>query len=197
MERHDGFRGVVLALTDGWATLLTPDGAFRRVRARPAWQVGDDVLVAAEVAPLRHAAPWLGSAVAAVAAAAVTFAVMTSLAANRVVLDVKVFGDHPATLAVNASGQVLTVTSEGKTALPVRLTKGEPLGAAIEALAPAEAATPGGASLAAVFVSVYAPKGAHPSSTTLRDADMALEEAGVTAMSALTTNMTTTAGADK
>ncbi len=178
MPRRDSARGVVLAVSGGWATLMSPDGEFRRVRARPAWRVGDDVLVATEATALRRAAPWLGSAGAAIAAAAVTFGVMSTLAANRTVLYVEINGSHPAKLAVNADGEVLSALSEGSGPLPVVVRRGESLSKAVEALARAEATTPGGTMVAGVVVDFYAPKGSHASASVSRAVELAASAAG-------------------
>jgi hypothetical protein len=169
-------RGVVLALSDGWATLMSPDGSFRRVHARPAWRVGDDVLVPSEVSRLRRSAPWLGSAAAAVAAAAVTFGVMSSLAANRPVLDVEISGGHTVTLAANADGQVLTFSSD----LPVPVHRGESLATAVEEVARAEGTTPAGDE-GGTLVVFYAPKNGKPAANlgrTLHSAEVAAGLAG-------------------
>ncbi len=188
MLRDDGTRGVVLAMSGGWATIMSPDGSFRQVRSRPAWRVGDDVLVVAAVTPLRRAAPWLGAWAAAVAAAAVTFGVMSSLAASRTVLYVDIEGSRPVTLAVNAQGDVLSAVWR-RGALPVKVRRGEGLQAAVEALALAEAKTPGGVMTASattptgVFVTFYAPKGSQPAASFGRAVEAAAVAAHATLLS--------------
>lgn len=183
MRRPESARAVVLAVEGGWATVMSPDGAFRRVRARPAWRVGDDVLAVEEVSGVRRAMPWLGSAGAAVAAAAVTFGVMSTLAANRTVLYVNIVGSHPATLAVNANGQVLDASADGKGALPVAIRRGEPLVTAVETLARAEAKTVAGVSEpGTVVISFYAPKGATPPAAVSRTVQMAASATGAMAV---------------
>lgn len=186
MFRRESTRAVVLAVNGDWATLMSPDGAFRRVRARSAWRVGDDVLVASETTALRRAAPWLGSVGAAVAAAAVTFGVMSTLAANRTVLYVEINGSHPARLAVNANGLVLSALSENNGPLPVRVRRGEPLAKAVGALARAEAATAGGFAEGGVLVDFYAPKGSHPSANIANTVEMAASAAGAVVIPAVT-----------
>ena len=159
MGRREMGRGVVMSLNEGWAIVMSPDGAFRRVRARPAWRVGDDVLLVADSSTARRAMPWLASVGAAAAAAAVTFTVMSNAANNTPRWYVDISGASQVKLAVSETGRVLAAVSQSGQPLPVRIRTGEPVELAVEQVARAVGARKGSIGSTAVLVNFYAARG--------------------------------------
>lgn len=190
MLRRENGRGVVMSVDGDWAIVMSPDGEFRRLRARPAWQVGDDVLLAAERSPAWRALPWLAPLGAAAAAAAVTFAVMSSASPGAVHFYVDITGAHQVKLAVSQAGLVISAVSEDGHALPVRIRPGEPVGQAVEAVARAVGAGTGSLYSKAVVVNAYAVRGAKAPLAVNQTVEMAANAVGATFCCAETASLT-------
>jgi hypothetical protein len=182
MGRHGDERGVVMAVRGGRAVVLSPDGAFRRLRADAAWRVGDEVaLTPARTRP--RLVPALGSLAGAALAAAMAFTYLSVQSARTPAVYVEIAGNEPVKLAVNASGQVLTATALQGSTLPAAVRPGEPVSQAVVALARAEGVAAGGVEVGGVVVMVYRAKGANPPVDMARVVEAAAGRAGAVTVS--------------
>lgn len=189
MGRRETGRGVVMSLNNGWAIVMSPDGEFRRLRARPAWRVGDDVLLVAEPTPVRRAMPWLASVGAAAAAAVVTFTVMSNAANNTPRWYVDITGTNEVKLAVSQTGRVLQAVSEDGQPLPVHIQPGEPVTQAVKVVALAVGAGPNSAG--AVLINFYPAQGAKAPPEAGRTVEMAANAVDASCNCAQTASMMT------
>jgi|GEM_PF-5084302 len=171
-------RGVVMSVKDGWAVVLSADGMFQRIRTRPAWRVGDDVLLITDRTPARRAAPWLGAVGAAAMAAVATFTVMSLSAAGQPIGYVEIVGTHDVRLSVNRAGQILS--AQGKIPASLRVARGEAVGTAVEALAKMDGEGAGGLSLGGVVVLFYPSKGQQAPELLRQKVQMAAGQAQAT-----------------
>jgi hypothetical protein len=181
MARRGG-RGVVLRRDGPWAVVLTPDGAFRRLRLADAEaEVGAEVDLPAAPAA-RRLAPWAGGVGAAAAAALVATALGGPPQPRAYV---EIAGTRIVRLAVGAQGQVLTAQALDGQALPVPVRVGEPVERAVESLARADGVSAAGLPVGGVVVTVFKARGASVPPGIDRTVQAAAGQAGAVTVSDL------------
>jgi hypothetical protein len=149
-----GSRALVLGRNGRRAVVLTPDGAFRSVRAEEGWQPGQEVELRQRGVPR-----WAWTAPMAAAAALVAW--VLSWAPASPAAYVYVDGAQSVTLALTATGRVLAVEGHGGS-LPPGVRPGETAAQAVDLLTRSDAGLVQPGAPSGVVVALYAPKGANP-----------------------------------